>query len=350
MSLLTRPAQRRSLPVASRTCRRGFSLIEMVVVVGILVVVLAIVLPALSGARTAARKSATQSLMSNLQTATQTFTLDNKRLPGYFNMSDMASADNDTRGFSMMDNVMIDLAGGITQAARDTGNNQPCDLENGPRIIDVGPRPTALVKINLANFGGTTSTGGTSTKAYFPVDRKNTARQCIGGSKRAGTSAPLDHLAMPTLIDSFGQPILAWAQDDRIALNTEFARERESAGRARFYWNTNAAFLRATALGELGENQADLTKGSLLGVSGANANTTLQGLFGNPSAPDPTDATKALDSRGKMIYHSAGANGIYVGKKERGGKNAGVNGLAYQAGRDPVNDGSFDDIFLTTGN
>ena len=43
----------------SRTSSRAFSLIEMMVVLGILVLVLAIVIPAVNAARTSARKAAT---------------------------------------------------------------------------------------------------------------------------------------------------------------------------------------------------------------------------------------------------------------------------------------------------
>ena len=49
--------------------RRGFSLIELLIVILIITLVIAIVLPALGATRKAARKAATTSLMGQIQQA-----------------------------------------------------------------------------------------------------------------------------------------------------------------------------------------------------------------------------------------------------------------------------------------
>lgn len=324
-----------------RPTRRAFSLIEMIVVIGIIGIVIAIVLPTVASARRSARRAATQTTLNQLSTAVNQFQIDNRRKPGYFSIRDVAAATN-TSGFTWMDNMMIDLMGGITQAPLAAVTN-PCS-ETAAAVGAVGPTPTQTVRIDFQQIGGTKSKAGVVVKGYLQLDRSIFKRQCVQNSRRLSNDNNI--LAMPTVVDAFGQPILAWAEDDLIAPNAEFA-SKDYGTRARFYWQTNRGFLRATGLGETGENQTNAEKGSLLSEDNAAAYTTMEGVLGNPSSPNTTDPTKAADSRGKLIFHAAGSDGIYLGRKDRGGKIAGPTGLPYQSGRDPMNDGSFDDQFLT---
>jgi hypothetical protein len=112
----------------------------------------------------------------------------------------------------------------------------------------------------------------------------------------------------------------------------DFARE-EYTGNAnttsRFYLNSNLCFLNATSLGKRAINQTDAEKGSILGsgvTNMADRVASLVGLLGSPSALTPETATLALaqmlpaSPRGSLVVHSAGSNGIYLGKGERGAK------------------------------
>lgn len=336
------------------TDRRGFSLIEMMVVLGILVVVLAIVFPALNAARTSARKSSTQSMMSGLQTAASQFTLSERRQPGYFSMQSMADSANGNRGFTSMDNIMLDLAGGITQAARNAPGGDPCALALNPSaVLEVGPTTTDTVRVAVASIGATKSIAGVQTKGYYQPDKRFFAAQCTNTKRE--TSVNPDHYAFPTVIDAFGHPVLAWSQDDRISTDREFAAE-DGGDRARFYRVTNIGFLEARALGEFGVDQSNSQNGSLLGTFTETSRAmTMAAIFGNPNSPNPNDPAEPSEARGSLILHSAGANGVYLGVKERGGKLARANDaanpfLSYSAGKDWANDGSFDDVFLVGGN
>ncbi len=347
------PHARTSLRRHDQHLPRAFSLIEMMVVLGILVLVLAIVLPALNSARVSARKSATQSLMNGLQTASAQFTLSERRLPGYFGTQAMADNVNAGRGFTTMDNILLDLAGGITQAARNVPGGDPCVLATDFRaVIEVGPTTTETVRVSVSSIGATKAIAGVQTKGYFQPDKRYFAAQCLV-SKRKSSVNP-DHFAMPVVIDAFGHPVLAWSQDERIAPDREFAAENGTT-RARFYRVPNIGFLEATALGEFGIDQRDTQKGSLLGITAIPDMVkaqTMAAILGNPNSPDPTDNTMPSEARGKLLYHSAGPNGVYLGIQERGGKIARANGnaLPYTTGKDWANDGSFDDIILTGGN
>lgn len=334
---------RNSPEVVSSPRRRGFSLIEMMVVLGILAVVLGIVIPAVNAARTSARKAATQQTMSSLSQATNQFILDERRTPGYFSMRELASSENANRGFTAMDNLLLDLAGAITTQAPVNGNGQPCDIANGPKVVAIGPTVANRVNVDLATYGSTKQKAGVQTKGYLQVDTRNFKRQCTP-SARAG--AVNDHLALPMIVDAFGDPILAWVQDEVLAPNSAFASDNYTM-RARFYWTTNKAFLQATSLGETKEDQTNATSGSLLNLNNAAAFQSMEALLGSPASPNPTNPAKAADARGKLVFHSAGHDGIYVGRKERGGKSAPPSGLPYQQGRDYTSDGSFDDLFQT---
>lgn len=335
----------------TRFNRRAFSLIEMMVVLGILVLVLAIVVPAVNGARSAARKAASLQTMNSVSQASSTFSIDNRRLPGYFSMKDLADSAA-TRGFTSIDNVLLDLAGAITKANTNNGNGQPCDIAAGPRVVDVGPTAAVQARVDLLAYGSSKQVAGATVKSYLKLDERTFKRQCIQNSRRVTASPSESNLALPTLVDYFGQPILAW-QADNSAPNAQFASENYST-RATFYRQTNKAFLNASALGEFGENQRDGSKGSFLAdttngaTSSANQLKTLEAILGNPGSPDPTNANKAAGARAALILHSAGKDGVYVGMKDRGGKGPSGSGnpLQYKSGVDPVNDGSFDDVFV----
>lgn len=335
----------------NRAGTRAFSLIEMMVVLGILVLVLAIVIPAVNAARTSARKAATLQTLTSVSQASSQFVIDKRRLPGYFALKDLAD-NGANRGFTSMDSVLLDLAGAISTQNVNNGNGQACDLAAGPRVVDVGPLTTSQVRVDLLGYGSTKQIAGVTVAGYLKLDERTFKRQCIQNSKRVTASAAEANLALPSLVDYFGQPVLAW-QQDTVAPNAVFASEDYST-RARFYRRANRGFLNATALGDFGESQTDLDKGSLLAESSSTVNSvsnralTMEAIFGNPASPDSTTPTKAADARAALLFHSAGKDGVYLGKKDRGGKRsvAASTGLQYQSGSDPVNDGSFDDIFV----
>lgn len=306
------------------TSRGGFSLLELLVVLGILVIVMAIVIPALSGARNAARKNATQSVMTAIATSVGQFNLSERRLPGYFSARDMGVTNT---VFTGMENIMLDLAGGIR-------TDDPAVTQG---IVEVGPRNNNTVKVEVGRIGASGQDAkGVIAKGYYKPDPK--FFQVQTGNQRAGGEEQ-----MPVIVDAWGTPILAWEQDSGAPASAPFA-SRDSATRAKFYRASNRVFLEATSLGRLGINQRS-DEGTILEDSNSGV-TTMGSLLGNPAFPDPDDATKPAAARAPIVLHSAGTNGVYLGKLERGGKRAAGAGLPYQAGQDPIEGGSFDDFIV----
>lgn len=309
-----------------RTTRPGFSLIELLIVIFIIALVIAIIVPALGGARTAARKVNTQALMTQVTNGVEAFSQDHGGImPGYFSPKDMGSFRNtpgNLGGFTAMENALLDLvaADAIVGEAglSDSGGS------GGDVLTSVGP---------MGNAGGKTTprnlkidlelVGAEGSYLEFDADILKPAE---------GQNASNPHKLFPDIVDSFGNPVLAWVEDPmapRIpAAEIEFAAEDSRTTTARYYWNSNAAWLTSSSLGKDGKDQTlTSTGGSLLNLPN-DANESLTGFLGNPGFPTPTDHTPGnvlpSASRGGFVVHSAGADGIYFGVKDNGARALGI--------------------------
>jgi prepilin-type N-terminal cleavage/methylation domain-containing protein len=327
--------------------RRAFSLIELMIVILIIAMIIAIVVPALGHARKAGRNSATQQLMVQVEQACTSFQISERRLPGYFSARDMGSTTNAGIGFTAMENVMFELAGGIVPA-------------NSPNAFQYGPTPTSQVwydgdKVGILQGGN---------KAYFTPPAKYFKRQ--DGTEGLGTKVVggNNYNYIRDLVDAEGTPILLWIADPMsvqpVTTANDFALKDSPATAnilpARYYWNANAAFLNSTTCGD---KRVDQVSNSLIGGGGATAIASMLGVLGNPSSPNnltPPAGQPILPTagRGAFILQAAGSNGVFVGKEERGGKTAtGGNTLGYdlnfrsQPASDLMKD--FDDILVAGG-
>ncbi len=309
-----------------RRVRPGFSLVELLVVLAIIVLVISIIVPALGRVRNEAKKQDTRTRVDELMKAMQLFELDNKRLPGYFTQAEMGMVDNFTRGFSQGQNVMLDLAGGVT--------NDPV----GAGVVSAGPMNDATKRANvnvntIGTGGGSSSAVGLNKAAYYtPGDKYYKLQDGILGGERESVA---EHKQIPDLVDAWGTPLLVWVQDSvasgPINVPSDFARDQWALNNpaARFYWNTNTAFLNASpAIGDKRILQSG-AKGSILHQSVPGKSISLVGLLGNPGSPKPFVVGDALPvilpsaSRGSFMVQSAGLDGVYLGKADRGGKSLG---------------------------
>lgn len=304
--------------------RRAFSLIELLVVILIIAVVMAIALPSLSGARNASRAASSRALLNNLTQAAAQFERDERRMPGYFSARDMGHADNADRGFTALQNVMADLSGGITSTNGSGPNPDGGSLRVGP-LNDQATQ----IWVNPAYIGVERD----GNKMYWVPDRKNFIAQDEGGQQAVGTT---DHGKIPSVLDAFGSPVLAWVIDETavgpVTQSDQFARVASNGGTSRFYWNSNAGFLNATNVGRrfVDQTTGNRRNGSIIGGPGGSTNArlsrSLAGILGHPSYPyrdpaNPNDPPSVPAApRGTFVVHSAGIDGIYFSRADRGAK------------------------------
>lgn len=312
--------------------RAAFTLLELMVVILIIAVVIAIVLPSIGPVRDSARRSDTQGMLNRIGQAAASFQADERRLPGYFSQKEMGDSANGSmaatgRGMSAMENVMLDLIGQSAAA----GAAGPADLPVGPIVTN--PQFT----VNVDTFGVTPS-----GKSYFVPDPKHYVAQALGTGQ--DSLAGLGHAAgegLPQLkdvVDAWGNPILVWVKDERAvqkvtALGDFAAIDSSAAGPSRFYWASNACFLRAKSLGKKGYDQTDVNKGSMLNATAAGSNMnalqSLAGMLGSPSYPVSTTTVPFLpaEARSSFMLQSTGADGVYLSRKDRGFKQFSATGF-----------------------
>ncbi len=309
--------------------RRGFTLAELLVVMAIIAIVIALIVPALGGSRNAARAGATKQQITQISNACSSFVNDERRTPGHFSAREMGVSENLTMGMSETENVMLDLIG--WQKAANTSNE-----------ISVGPSATGALKIDYQLIG----VPGQGSKQYYVPDKRHylpqtALSQQMANTPNANAAAEGDPKQLPDVVDEFLNPILIWRQDDTYvtkpsSTNYKFAVTDSGTGQtgAKYYWASNACFLTAPQLGKKQLDQTHPTKGSLLGVNGAATATSVAGFLGGPNAPYRPAAnlnavpTVAMSGRAPIVVHSAGIDGYYLGRQDKGGKLF-ANGITY---------------------
>lgn len=288
--------------------RRGFSLVELLVVILIIGIIVAIVLPSLAGVRDKAKEAASRQLTNEIASAASTFYNDKRRSPGYFTPQEMGDASNQARGFTAMQNAMLDLAGGIVR-------------DGTAGAVNIGP--STVVGRQVAFLPE--AVGATGNGNYFTPNAKNFQLQ--NGSEGGLREGDAVHQQVPELVDAWNQPILAWVEDptakQAVQAVADFATVASPGNNpnlqsARFYLNSNFALLNTPAFGKQRKNQVDL---SLLSRNQNNAATSLAGAMGNPGAPDdPSRNLTAIlptRSRGSFVVHSAGRDGVILSRADR---------------------------------
>lgn len=338
--------------------RRGFTLVELLVVIAIIAVLMALLLPALTGARRAGRRSATQSMMNAFTNAVSSFSNDNgSRMPGYFSQAQLGANANIGAGMSAMENVMLELGGtdAVLGSFRDYGgevNRDTNDINGGIISIapfDNGDDNAVVVNTTLLGSGG----------AYFAPDAKYLKVMDVDERKQDTVKENGQHL-MPDVVDAFGNPLLAWVKDDTARGSIDPNGDpdpfeqfvnltSDDDGPAWFYLASNNCFYSqdAESVGESGINQGALSALSEARSTGAGAVTpedrinTLAAYLASPSyhllADDATLDDTDIDQiyparpRGNLIVQSAGADGTYLGETDPAWKaNADTSGSEYR--------------------
>jgi len=279
--------------------RYAFTLIELLVVVSIIAVLVAILLPALGGARVSARKQSTRATMNAIQTAVTQFGNDNNgALPGTFSQEQLGSTDNNS-GFTVMENAIVDLAGGEVDDCTTSGNVQCVKIDIDGDIKEFN---TSLVGANQPGIPQYLDLPGRILQTSDPDDQAE-EMNAMGGTPRD----------FPDILDDFGKPIMLWIENPIAQQSDQFAAE-DSSTTARFYRQSNAGYLDASSQ----------TAATMLGDGVSNIEASMQGLLGHPAFPTEAAGGAALPMgvdfspqkpRARVIVHSAGPDSVFAENK-----------------------------------
>jgi len=314
-----------------RSRSHGFTLLELLIVIGVIAILLTILFPVVGRVQNAAKNTKTQTLIRDVRTAIETFRTERGRAPGYFTQRAMAQpANKNDRGFTNTENVILELAGGVYD-----GEEAVDDLAFG--IADVGPGATAADQVDV----DASVIGSSDGPAYLTLDDE-TLRPVRGQvspwDMYDETTDEID-VGMPDIVDPFGQPLLIFSQDRAVpkAINRveQFAKitldpgSEDAEDRAAFYWTSNAGYLRSgdsDAPGQdvwrgLGRDQINQNELSAIGglfSEGGDAETlqkNLAAILGSPTFPGELNPTLPSRARGDMIIIAAGEDRTFF---ERG--------------------------------
>ncbi len=118
--------------------RRGFTLVELLVVIAIIALLIGILLPALSAVRSRARNLARRAQLESISQACEAYAQDFGAYPGYFGNS-VLNDSTALKSLTSTENLVISLLGRIDDSASSpvyTFNGKKIDLDsigNGPR-------------------------------------------------------------------------------------------------------------------------------------------------------------------------------------------------------------------------
>jgi prepilin-type N-terminal cleavage/methylation domain-containing protein len=300
----------------ARRDRRGFTMTELMVVIGIIAVLAGILLTAMSGVRRRALSTRTESTMQEFAKACEAFQIEQNRYPGLIPepvLAEVYAADSELE-LSGTENALLDLMGG----ARAHSETFDPDNPHFNDIDDCGSDPWILcpvvsgtsaqweLKVDVNRIGEGPLLDGRIAAPYFtPAE---SALAGVEGQLWEPDSSGTYRI--PDLIDAWGQPIVY------------VRRARESGALvgdfgdpAQFFTASMKPYTESEKLGRMGFNQMSQ---SILNTTNADPNATFAEILRHPGFGSYGTVTDALSGtpRGGFILFSAGPDGIYFSTKD----------------------------------
>ncbi len=310
--------------------RRGFTLIEIMVVIGIIALLIGILLPALSKVQERAKVTQTMGLMQEFAKACDAFQQEFGRYPGLVPEEILA---NDPQ-ISGTENALLELMGGgvrkndvdktlYTNTTSGFGGTDWIELTFATG--NAAPNDKFYVKVNIGKMGEGPRINGKQYPPFFApkaAELRPIEGQMFGKTRTKGESTAGK---IPDLVDSWGNPIiflraarnvgpLAGGEDDRaqfLVLSTD----------GKIYGAMDP-YMGSDGLGDLSLPQ---TKTAASGsesyclfdfeTDAVTKKKLLAQFLRHPGFGDP-DKPLSGTARGKYILISSGKDGIYFNRTD----------------------------------
>ncbi len=294
--------------------RRGFTMTELLVVIGVIAVLEGILLAAMGGVRRKAMATTTVSTMTEFSKACDTFQLEHGRYPGAIPENVIADTSiGPIPAISSTENALLDLMGGYRILGPTTATPVDWDTDfacSPPQVVCHTLSPGNgqgdwEIRVDINRLGEGPLLFGKPYSPYFTPSESQVG--IAKGQVLTGAAGEL-----PDLLDAWGQPIIflrrARPSGPLVAMNTMAAPQPQ------FYTQGMMPYTRSTALGEFGKDQDTL---SILNTAD-DPDATFAQILRHPSLGNfGTDIfAQAGTAQGAYILISAGPDGIYFSEQD----------------------------------
>lgn len=189
----------------ARTLRRAFTLVELLVVIGIIVLLIGLLLPAIAAVSTAARNSKTDSILTEFAKACEQFQLEHGFYPGLVPeqaLAAQAASNGGAPWISSTENALLHLMGGYvlsTDPNYDPSDGEEFDFSSWGGPIFVVLEDTALPN-RPSEMGSGPVINGKQFPAYYTPgqDEFAIARGQVGERD----------FQLPDVLDAWGTPVV----------------------------------------------------------------------------------------------------------------------------------------------
>ena len=289
--------------------RRGFTLTELMVVIGVIALLAGILLAAMRGVRMKAMETRTVSTMTEFSKACDTFQLEHGRYPGAIPENVIADI-GPLPPISSTENALLDLMGGYRVRAPNANFPPDWDDFDCSEASVVCHSITTLqgdweIHVDRNRLGEGPMLFGRPYSPYFTPSESQ-----VGIAQGQEPTGADDEL--PDLLDAWGQPIIflrrARPSGPLVGIDTGDSVQPQ------FYTKGMLPYTTSTALGEFGKDQSTL---SILNLA-ANPEATLAQILRHPSLGNfgSIDLAQAGTAQGAYILISAGPDGIYFSEQD----------------------------------